>query len=359
MEWYPLRLSTPLAHHVFGGQRIAEQLGKKGLPDDKPVAESWEVSDVEGKSAEILNGAFKGRSLHELVEQFPNELVEPGWQGPHFPLLFKFIDATGMLPVHLHADDETARRTGQWPHGKTESWHILWAAPEATLLLGVKQGVDKPQLRDALLRQAYDEVMHRYEVRAGDTFYVPAGTLHSFGPGTLLCEIQQTADIQQQAMPWQMEDGSELSRQEWEQNIDALLEEINLDLQSGPQPGLVLHESEGVERRICCAGPYFALERLRIVEGYRRRIDRATLLTNLGAPVTLSGHGWEETLGRAETLLLPAALGEVELHGASEVIINYVPKLEQDIWQPLKSAGYSEREIRRLGDVEAKYSSER
>lgn len=29
-----------------------------------------------------------------------------GWSGGYFPLLTKYIDASGMLSVHLHADDE-------------------------------------------------------------------------------------------------------------------------------------------------------------------------------------------------------------------------------------------------------------
>jgi len=38
----------------------------------------------------------------------------------------------GRLPIHLHPDDETAQRLYSEPNGKTEAWHILWAAPNAS-----------------------------------------------------------------------------------------------------------------------------------------------------------------------------------------------------------------------------------
>ncbi|MEU5709715.1 MULTISPECIES: class I mannose-6-phosphate isomerase [Streptomyces] len=90
--------------------------------------------------------------------------------------------------MHLHADDATARRLEGEPNGKTEAWHVLDAVTGATALVGVRPGVDRERLRRALLAQDFDAVMRRLPVRAGQTVYVPGGTLHSFGPGTLVYE---------------------------------------------------------------------------------------------------------------------------------------------------------------------------
>ncbi|QEL11906.1 mannose-6-phosphate isomerase [Kushneria phosphatilytica] len=351
MQWYPLKLSTPLARQCFGGERLRTRLGK-AIDTQKRVAEAWEVSDVEGASARIENGELAGLSLHDVFEQHKEALMGPHWQGPpHFPLLYKFIDGTGMLPVHVHADDDTARRQGIWHHGKTEAWHILWCEPGATLLLGVKAGVTHERLREALLAQDYDTVMHRYSLRPGDTFYVPAGTLHSFGPGVVLGEIQQTADILEQAMPWEMADGAPLSQEQWEANIEATLGQLNLDQQSQPHPGLVIHDGEHIERRFCCAGPWFAMERIVFTRGYRRSFDRAVLLSNPDAPITVRWANGETQLPRAESLLLPAALGEIELVGKGDVLMHYEPDLEHDVVAPLMAAGYSQHEIEQLGDI--------
>lgn len=354
MKAYPLQLTLPMASHIFGGQLIKTRLGKADQPDTR-VAETWEVSDVDGMRATVKNGELAGVSLRELAMRYPDELVAPGWRGPHFPLLTKFIDATHMLPVHLHANDEKAQRLEKQPNGKTEAWHILWAAPGASCLAGVKPGVSREQLRSALLAGDYDSVMCRKPVKAGDTFYIPGGMLHAFGPDTLIYEIEQTSNIQQHAMPWRMEDGSTLSRQEQEKNIDALLEELRPELTTDPQPGLIREESPEMRRLICCAGPYFALERWRFTAQYRYAFNRARIISNLGEPLQIEAAGKRWRLGRAETLLLPAALGSVIFHGPGELLVGYQPDLQRDVIEPLQQRGYDEPTLARLGDIHDNY----
>ncbi|WP_312046616.1 class I mannose-6-phosphate isomerase [Erwinia sp.] len=350
MKAYPLRLTLPIATHIFGGELIKTRLAKADLPDGR-IAETWEISDVEGMRASVKNGDYEGMSLHELTERYPDELVAPGWRGPHFPLLSKFIDGTGMLPVHLHANDEAAQHLEQQPNGKSEAWHILWAAPGATCLAGIKPGVSQQHLRAALLAGEYDEVMVRHPVKTGDTFYVPGGMLHSFGPDTLIYEIEQTSNIQQHAMPWRMEDGSKIPRQEQEKNIDALLAELRPELTTQPHQGLTLVENQQVTRLFCCAGPYFALERWRVSAACDYSFTRARIISNLGKPLQIEAAGESWTLGRAETLLLPAALGKVTFSAPGEFLVGYVPDLEAEVNAPLRERGYDEQAIARLGDV--------
>ena len=193
MERYPLKLTFHVRQYAFGERLIPEKLGKEGTPDGI-VAETWEISDYRDAPGTVANGPYAGRTLPDLVEEFPDELVGEGWRGPHFPILLKFLDASHMLPVHLHPDDETARRKHGEPHGKSEAWHILWAEPDASILAGIKEGFSRDDLFDAFKRQDYDAVMPRYPIRAGDTVYVPGGILHTFGPGTLIAEFQQTSE---------------------------------------------------------------------------------------------------------------------------------------------------------------------
>lgn len=351
MDAYPLRLTSMARPLVFGGHRIAERLGRTGIPD-WAVAETWEVSDVEGQGASVTNGSLAGRTLRSLVAEHPAALVGEGWSGEVFPLLTKLIDASGTLPVHLHADDETARRREGEANGKTEAWHILDAAPGATALCGVREGVDAERLREGLLAQDFDAVLRRLPVRAGDTFYVPGGTPHSFGPDTLVYEIEQTSDVQQHAMRWDMQDGSEVDEDQWRANVDALVAEVRLDRRPEPTPGLAVQVADGVRQTFCCAGPYFALERWQVgtTGPARRAYATAQVLTNVGAPVTVRTPAGAEVLDRARTLLLPAALGEVEIDGPADVLLGYLPDLERDVVAPLVAAGYAPQVIARLGE---------
>ncbi|MEW9547346.1 type I phosphomannose isomerase catalytic subunit [Nonomuraea sp. NPDC050783] len=349
-RWYPLRLSTPVRSHVFGGRAIAERLGRTGLPEGR-VAETWEVSDVDGAGGTVEEGPLAGRTLRDLVTEHPEELMGRGWRGERFPVLTKFIDATGPLPVHLHADDDTARRLEGQPNGKTEAWHVLAAEPGATALAGAKPGVDADRLRAALERGDFDAVLRRLPVRAGQTLYVPGGTLHSFGPGTLVYEIEQTSDIQQSAMPWRMEDGTELPEPDWRHNLDMLLAEWDPRPRPDFQPGLSIRVTDDVERVICCAGPYFALERWRAAAGatITPAVGTAMILSNAGAAVPVGADGWTGTLERGRTLLLPAALSRVEIGGPADVLLGYLPDLDRDVRGPLAAAGYGPRAIAALG----------
>ncbi|RJL35771.1 class I mannose-6-phosphate isomerase [Bailinhaonella thermotolerans] len=349
--WYPLRLSAQVRPLVFGGHAIARRLGRGGLPD-RVVAETWEVSDVDGSVGRVLDGPLAGRSLRRLVQDSPEELMGRGWRGDRFPVLTKFIDASGALPVHLHADDHTAQALEGQANGKTEAWHILDAAPGATALCGLKAGVTAERLREALLAQDFDAVMRRLPVRAGETIYVPAGTLHSFGPATLVYEIEQTSDIQQHAMRWRMEDGSPVGDDEWHANLAMLLRECKLEPRPDFGPGLRIQVDDGVERVFLCAGPYFALERWRAgtAAPLRHTFETAQILSNAGAPVTVTCGEAVRELGRAETLLLPAVLGRVEIAGPADVLLGYLPDLDRDVRAPLAEAGYGPGPIAALGE---------
>lgn len=352
MDWCPLRLTTPVKQHLFGGRAIPDRLGRTGLPAGR-IAETWEVSDVPGDGARVREGPLAGLSLRELTERDPEGLVGRGWRGPRFPLLTKYIDATGPLPVHLHADDEAARGQGE-PNGKTEAWHVLAAEPGATALAGVEPGVHRERLRRALLEQDFDAVMRRLPLSAGQTLYVPAGTLHSFGPGTLVYEIEQTSDLQEHAMRHRMEDGSALGDDQWRANIDALLAQWRPDPRPDFVPGLRLPVGDGVDRVFLCAGPHFALERWRVRAGavLDRPFDTAHVLSNAGAPVSfdLGDDRTREELGRARTALLPAALGRVRVHGPADVLAGYLPDLTRDVRRPLSAAGYGPAVVSALGE---------
>jgi mannose-6-phosphate isomerase len=148
VNWYPLELSLHVRSYTFGERLIPDMLEKTGVPEGI-VAETWEVSDQKDARATILNGELAGQSFHDVVMQFPEQVVGQGWNGPHFPLLAKFLDASNMLPVHLHADDETAAAVYAEPNGKSEAWHILWADPNATILAGIKESASEsdPEIR--------------------------------------------------------------------------------------------------------------------------------------------------------------------------------------------------------------------
>ena len=117
-----------------------------------------------------------------------------GPEGRHPPLLVKYIFTSEKLSVQVHPDNAQGRARGL-PGGKSECWLILDAEPGATLGMGTLEPLDADTLRAASLDGRIERLMDWKPVRAGDFFYIPAGTVHAIGAGVTLVEVQQNVDV--------------------------------------------------------------------------------------------------------------------------------------------------------------------
>ena len=108
-------------------------------------------------------------------------------------LLLKLLFTSQPLSIQVHPDDAYAQSTGL-PNGKTEAWHILDAALEAKVGLGMKRRVSPEQLRHAIDDGSISDLLVWHLAHPGDTISVPAGTIHAIGAGLVIAEIQQRSD---------------------------------------------------------------------------------------------------------------------------------------------------------------------
>jgi mannose-6-phosphate isomerase len=113
---------------------------------------------------------------------------------PGLPLLIKFIFTSEKLSVQVHPGDDYARKHHDSP-GKTEMWHILAAEPGAKIAAGFRAPLSADQLEAAARSGAIEELLDWFDAHPGDTFFIPAGTVHAIGGGLVLCEIQQNSDV--------------------------------------------------------------------------------------------------------------------------------------------------------------------
>jgi mannose-6-phosphate isomerase len=110
--------------------------------------------------------------------------------GRELPLLVKLLFTSDFLSVQLHPDDGE-----DGPRGKTEMWHILEAEPGARIALGFRQPVARERLVDSTCTGEIEDLLNWLEVHPGETYFVPAHTVHAIGAGIVLCEIQQNSDV--------------------------------------------------------------------------------------------------------------------------------------------------------------------
>ena len=110
------------------------------------------------------------------------------------PLLVKWLFTSEKLSIQVHPSEADARRRGLLS-GKEECWYIVDAEPGAALGIGTKRTLSAEELRAASLSGEIEQLLDWKTVRAGDYFYIPAGTVHAIGAGITLVEVQQSADI--------------------------------------------------------------------------------------------------------------------------------------------------------------------
>ena len=143
----------------------------------------------------MAQGEDQGLTLSQLVARYGADLVgEDVYRryGTQFPLLIKLIDARRDLSVQVHPGDEMARRRHGCV-GKNEMWYILDAEAGAIIRTGFNRRLTQASLTVAWPTARLPDVVNAVESRPGDTFYIPAGQIHTIGAGNLLVEIQQSS----------------------------------------------------------------------------------------------------------------------------------------------------------------------
>jgi len=110
-------------------------------------------------------------------------------------LLIKFLFTTEKLSVQVHPEDDYAARHHKGSAGKTEMWHILAAQPGSKIALGFDKTYDAPAVRAGAVSGDIMQMLRWIEAKPGETYFVPAGTVHALGEGFVVCEIQQTSDV--------------------------------------------------------------------------------------------------------------------------------------------------------------------
>lgn len=184
--------------------------------------QDWGLSHL--PDGTLLRDAITDDPAGWLGEPLANALdATPG-------VLIKLLDAGERLPVHFHPSRDFARRHLDAPFGKTEAWIILDAEPGASAWVGFNQDVPSEVVRDWIRRQDVEAMlaaMNRRDVAAGDAIFVPAGVPHAFGPGILLCELQEPTSfsIHMEHQRFGMDESVATLGLGWEVALEALARE--------------------------------------------------------------------------------------------------------------------------------------
>ncbi len=146
----PLRLTPSLREKVWGKTCLEPWFPNS----EQPIGEAWFLADRE------------------------------------LPLLVKLIFTSERLSVQVHPDDGE-----DGPRGKTEMWYILDAEPGAAIAVGFREPITRERLWESTRTGEVERLLNWIPVKAGETYFTPAHTVHAIGAGIVLCEIQQNSDV--------------------------------------------------------------------------------------------------------------------------------------------------------------------
>jgi mannose-6-phosphate isomerase len=312
----PLRFQPLLRRTIWGGRRLGTLLGKTIGPESD-YAESWEICDHGDDQTTVAAGPLMGATLHDLVAEHGRALLGRHHPRRHFPLLVKFLDAAEALSVQVHPNDAMAARLDPPELGKTEAWVVIAAEPHSAIYAGLKPGIDRARLAEALRHDRCEEVLHRFEPNVGDCVFLPAGTVHALGAGLVVAEIQQASDVTYRLFDWdRLGPNGRLRPLHVEQALEATDFSLGPIGPSTPEPT----GRPGVERLAACDA--FVLDRWRLdAPGVVGGDDRCHVLVVLGGAVRVEGDPAREPLRLGATALLPAAAGEVAIDPAEPSVL--------------------------------------
>jgi mannose-6-phosphate isomerase len=314
---YPLTFQPIFKDRVWGGRELQRLFGKK-IPADGPVGESWEISDRPGDASVAANGPLAGKTLRWLMENHAAEIL--GHARPaadeRFPLLCKILDAREKLSLQVHPPAAKANELKGEP--KTELWFIADAAPDASLYVGLKQGVTRAEFEKKIADGSVAECFHRIPVKAGDTMFLPSGRVHAIGAGLVIFEIQQNSDTTYRVHDWNR---TGLDGKPRELHVAQSLASIDFN---DFEPKLVpanYRQAAGFKFRELVECPLFTIQEMVFENAGSMKPAgqylRVIAIINGAAVICSGGSDISVELKPGDFCLIPACLKDVEIKAAS------------------------------------------
>lgn len=320
---HPLKFEPILKEMIWGGQKIPHKLNIEGKEDVK-IGENFAVSGLKNDLSVVSNGPLAGKNMLELIETYKAELLGAKVYeqfGTNFPLLIKYIDANDDLSIQVHPDDTLAKEKHD-SFGKTEMWYVIDTEKDAALISGFSKKTDAVEFEDYHKSGRLMELMAKHATAEGDSFFIPAGKVHSIGSGNLIAEIQQTSDITYRIY--------DFDRRDKFGNPRELHHELAMDAMNfaDDESGKVSYEGIANESVGVASCQYFTTNMLQVkgavVKDYTA-LDSFVIMMNVGGKCTIETGSGNVELKEMEAVLIPASINKVNLNAdAAKLLEVYI-----------------------------------
>jgi len=303
------KMNPVFKDNIWGGTRLRDEYNKK--TPYEVTGESWEVASHKNGESTVLGGEYNGKTIDELTKELGASLLGDKVYGEDytkFPLLVKFIDARESLSVQVHPDDKYAFENENGELGKTEMWYVMDAKEGAGILYGFKEEISKETFKKAIETNTLTDYTYFAKCKKGDSFFIPAGTLHAIGEGLLIAEIQQNSDTTYRIYDYGRKDAMGKTR---ELHIDKALDVTSLLPAKQNNFGDYIADCD-----------YFKVQKIDVCgeKSWSVNKDRFEILVVCDGNININGNNYT----KGETALVPAYAGEVELAGEATLLRSFV-----------------------------------
>ena len=299
------KLTPALKDNIWGGNKL-RGYGKESEKDR--IAESWELSFTQGGEAKISDG-------REMSEAFPRSAWGTLADKFHaFPVLTKFIDAREKLSVQVHPSDSYAlEHEGQF--GKTEMWYVVEADEGAGLYMGLERKCDTDEFAKAVADGTVEKLLSFKQVKKGDVYFIPSGTIHAIGEGVVIFEIQQNSTLTYRLYDYMRRDKEGNLR---ELHVDKAMKVSLLE----PYSEAIFDKNDESLIGTC---EYFETRKYTLnftKMAFNVEDDSFLSITCVSGEGTVNG----EKMLLGDTFFFPAGSGEITVEGNAEIIAVRLPQ---------------------------------
>ena len=222
-------------------------------------SEEFRLADLGYRDTFVHDGWLSGSTLGELMGTYLDRVTGDhvfDAFGVQFPFQIRRLNVKGRMPLRVSPEDETAR--DRYDHlGKEKLWYVVSADKGSRLLIGFRRDVTASELYTSCLEGNPVKLLNTLEPRAGQFFYIPAGTPHcAFGPMTIV-EVSESSALDFCLCGWGNDMGDEFD--ETLSIIDALdfikYEQYPERLLSGNAGGKAVLSAENAPRPASASVP--------------------------------------------------------------------------------------------------------
>lgn len=316
---YPLQFAPILKERIWGGEKLKTILNKPITSNI--TGESWELSTVEGDVSVVANGILKGKSLMELIDEIPNEILGTKVYkrfGKQFPLLFKYLDAREDLSIQVHPNDKLAKERHN-SFGKTEMWYVTQADADARIIVGFKEDSSKEEYLKHLNDKTLVSILDDVKAKSGDVFFLETGTVHAIGAGLVVAEIQQTSDITYRLYDFDRKDAQGNTR---ELHVDLALDAINYNKVETQKK----YETKTNTSNVVVDCPYFTTNFIPLENKVEvsKSGETFTVYMCIEGSFEIEYNGFKQSYIKGDTVLVPAEINAFILTGKASILEIYI-----------------------------------